>query len=85
MKNFKFNPLGAIVLVAVFAAGSVHAREVSYDSSGTPSSKAKKKSTRGGKIKFQSGSAETVRERSARLSRECKGAVNAGACAGYTR
>ena len=31
------------------------------------------------------GSAETVSQRNARLKRECKGAVNAGACAGYTR
>ena len=30
-------------------------------------------------------SAESVAERSARLKRECKGGVNAGACAGYTR
>ncbi len=31
------------------------------------------------------GSAETVAERTARLQRECKGGVNAGACTGYTR
>ena len=31
------------------------------------------------------GSRETESQRSERLSRECKGAVNAGACAGYTR
>ena len=31
------------------------------------------------------GSQETVAQRSARLKRECKGAVNAGACEGYTR
>lgn len=85
MKNFAFKPLGAILLLAVFCAGSVDAREVSYDSSGTPHAKVKKKSARGGKIKFLPGSAETVGERSARLKRECKGAVNAGACAGYTR
>ena len=34
---------------------------------------------------FVAGSAETVAQRSARLKRECKGGVNAGACAGYTR
>ncbi|HMS26593.1 MAG TPA: hypothetical protein PKC80_04385 [Burkholderiaceae bacterium] len=28
---------------------------------------------------------ETVRERERRLSRECKGRPNAGACAGFTR
>jgi hypothetical protein len=39
----------------------------------------------GNKAKFSPGSQETTKERSARLQRECKGAVNAGACAGYTR
>ena len=86
MKNFVIKPLGAVMLMAVIAMASAHARDVSYDSSGTPyATKAKKRSARGSQIKFQPGSAETVRERSARLKRECKGAVNAGACAGYTR
>ena len=85
MKNFAFKQAGAILLLAVFCAGSVHAREVSNDSSGTAYAKVKKKSVRGGKTKFLPGSAETVSERSARLKRECRGAVNAGACAGYTR
>ena len=44
--------------------------------------KASKKSVRS---VFMKGSAETTAERNARLKRECKGAVNAGACAGYTR
>jgi hypothetical protein len=50
-------------------------------------SAAKKKAKKAGaaKAKFSSGSEETKKERSARLSRECKGQVNAGACAGYTR
>jgi hypothetical protein len=50
-------------------------------------SAAKKKTKKAGavKAKFSSGSEETKKERSARLSRECKGQVNAGACAGYTR
>jgi hypothetical protein len=39
----------------------------------------------GSKTTFSSGSQETTKERNARLQRECKGAVNAGACAGYTR
>ena len=37
------------------------------------------------KAKFISGSQETRKERTARLTRECKGEVNAGACTGYTR
>ena len=39
----------------------------------------------GAKAKFIPGSQETKKERSARLTRECKGEVNAGACTGYTR
>lgn len=49
------------------------------------SGKKKSKKSGGSKAKFDSGSAETRKERSARLSRECKGQVNAGVCAGYTR
>lgn len=47
--------------------------------------RAVKHKTAGNKTKFLPGSQETTKERSARLQRECKGAVNAGACAGYTR
>ncbi|WP_332775084.1 hypothetical protein [Polaromonas sp.] len=36
------------------------------------------------KVKFMPGSQETTAERVARLKRECKGRVNAGACEGYT-
>jgi hypothetical protein len=43
------------------------------------------KSQRASKITFNSGSQEGVRDRDRRLSRECKGMTNAGACAGYTR
>ena len=44
--------------------------------------KIKKKSAR---PMFAKDSAETTAERTARLKSECKGAVNAGVCAGYTR
>ena len=50
--------------------------------------KKKKKTTtvvRGGRAKFMAGSQETPAQRSARLTRECKDGVNAGACTGYTR
>lgn len=48
--------------------------------------KAKKpKAQAGAKAKFVSGSQETKKERSTRLTRECKGQVDAGACSGYTR
>lgn len=45
----------------------------------------KPKAQDGAKAKFVSGSQETKKERSTRLTRECKGQVDAGACSGYTR
>ena len=52
----------------------------------TAKKKAKKaKASTGAKAKFITGSQETKKERSTRLMRECKGAVDAGACAGYTQ
>ena len=45
----------------------------------------KPKAKSGAQAKFIPGSQETKKERSARLTRECKGEVNAGACTGYTR
>jgi len=47
--------------------------------------KAVKPKKTAGKTSFSSGSQETSTERNARLQRECKGAVNAGACSGYTQ
>ena len=53
------------------------------------SGKAKKpkkaRAKKGGGVAFYEGSAETRSERDRRLKRECKGQVNAGVCAGYTR
>jgi hypothetical protein len=46
--------------------------------------KAAKKS-KGGKISFNDGSAESRSERDRRLKRECKGRSNSGLCEGYTR
>ena len=52
----------------------------------TAKKKAKKPKTQtGAKAKFIPGSQETKKERSARLTRECKGGVDAGACSGYTK
>ncbi len=47
--------------------------------------KKSKKPKAGAKAKFISGSQETKKERSTRLNRECKGGVDAGVCAGYTK
>ncbi len=52
----------------------------------TTKKKAKKpKAQAASKAKFIPSSQETKKERNARLTRECQGEVNAGACTGYTR
>lgn len=65
----------------------VQASEVLNPPSKTAKKKNTKKSAEGGRSNatFVPGSAETKKERSTRLARECKGQVNAGACSGYTR
>ena len=81
------------VLVAVLI-GSAEAQSATAADPSEPvktKPKAKKKATKTaatgkrGNAKFLPGSQETPGQRSARLKRECKGAVNAGACEGYTR
>ena len=47
--------------------------------------KKKAKSSKSVKIKHDNGSAEGTKDRERRLLRECRGQVNAGACAGLTR
>ncbi len=55
----------------------------------SPAFAAKKKkasSSKSFKVKHESGSsAESTKDRERRLLRECRGQVNAGACAGLTR
>lgn len=73
-------------LAAALMGGGVQAKTHSTDG-GQSSSKSKKKSAKGGgggQMKILPGSAETTKERNDRLKRECKGRVNAGACAGFT-
>lgn len=43
------------------------------------------KKAAGSKVTFMPGSQESPADRRARLTRECKGGVDAGACTGYTR
>jgi hypothetical protein len=89
MKHFTLKPAWAFLLVAAALMGNTHAR-LSSSTAGDPpaASKAKKhaaaKAPRVSQIRFLSGSGETEKERSSRLKRECRGRVNAGACAGYT-
>lgn len=67
-------------------AAQAQAPEVLNPPTKTTKKKSKKpKAGAGAKAKFISGSQETKQERSARLKRECKGGVDAGACAGYTK
>ena len=51
----------------------------------TPSFAKTKKAKSGSQVRILKDSSESTAERSRRLLRECKGQVNAGACAGYTR
>jgi hypothetical protein len=90
-KFFK-GPALALLAAAVLLGGNALAQNQPAQDEGRPAkSKSKSKKTAakpgaaGGKVKFISGSAETPAQRSARLKRECKGGVDAGACAGYTR
>lgn len=83
----------ALFAVLAFLLGSPQA--LSAETNGQKPAKAKAKAKiktaadarkgQVGKVTFLRGSEETTGERSARLKRECKGGVNAGACAGYTR
>jgi len=93
--NAKFfkRPVLALLAATVLLGGNALAQAQPAQDGGKPAKsktkKAKAKSAgtagAGGKAKFISGSEETPAQRHARLTRECKGAVNAGACAGYTR
>ena len=90
MKTSLIRPAMALLAALALVLGSPHA--LSAESAGQPAkAKVKKKTATDarkgqvGKVTFLRGSEETSGERSARLKRECKGGVNAGACAGYTR
>lgn len=84
-----FKTLSCAVAVCFFSTSSVQAQAL--DILNPPIKVAAKKKTKkhreesGSNATFKPGSQETTAERSRRLSRECKGQTNAGACAGYTR
>ena len=85
MKHDVLKRTGAWLLMAVALGFGAHAQAASVDANGKPkATKTRKKTGASGQVKFLPGSAETTKERSSRLMRECKGRVNAGACAGYT-
>ena len=85
MKQDVMKHTGAWLVMALALGFCAQAQASSVDADGKPkATKTRKKSGASGQVKFLPGSAETTKERSSRLMRECKGRVNAGACAGYT-
>ena len=85
MKHIVIKRVWAWTFMAVALGCGAHAQASSPGAESKPvATKARKKTGSSGQIKFLPGSAETTKERSTRLKRECKGRVNAGACAGYT-
>lgn len=86
MKHIATTPLWSVLLAAGLLAGAAPAASANTESGGAAdSAKTKNKAQGGGQVRFLPGSEETAKNRSDRLRRECKGQVNAGACAGYTR
>ena len=81
-------PFLAAIMVAALAASQARAQTQPAPEGDKPakskSKKAAAKSATGGKAKFINGSGETPAQRTARLKRDCKGGVDAGACSGYT-
>jgi hypothetical protein len=87
MKFFSTSLTAAVLVSAglLLAASPVVAEEGS-----TKSAKVKKHRVKVAKLKpdedrFLHGSRETQTMRDSRLTRECRGAANGGACRGYTR
>ena len=69
--------LMALLLAAAYASPAIAAPDHKPH-------KAKKVKVANSPVPYDSGSGESRQERERRLLRECKGRVNAGACAGYT-
>jgi hypothetical protein len=89
-KNFVAGLTGQLLLFAGAFACSAGAQAQALEILNPPIQVAAKKAHKakrasGSKAKFEPGSQETVKQRTARLKRECRGAVNAGVCEGYTR
>jgi hypothetical protein len=83
---------GAVVLPSAAQAAGFSATDVTANISARSDTGTKKprkarasKKSKGGKVSFHDGSAESRSERDRRLTRECKGRTNAGVCEGYTR
>ena len=90
MKKFSIRPAVAFVVLAAVLITTAQAQSpVPADPPVPVKTKKKAAKTKAAdsvaKAKFMRGSEESTAERNARLKRECKGGVNAGACAGFTR
>lgn len=91
IKSLMRSVLAALMVAALAASHAQAQTQPAPDGDKPAKSKSKKAAAKsgsaasGGKVKFIPGSGETAAQRTARLKRECKGAVDAGACSGYTR
>jgi hypothetical protein len=85
-KSLRGSVLAAIMMVALVASAQAQTQPAPEgDKPAKAKPKPKKAAKSSSKATFISGSGETPAQRVARLKRECKGGVDAGACAGYTR
>jgi hypothetical protein len=80
----------AAAALTVLPVGQAMAAQETGDPGSKPKPEAKKAATssktkKAAQAPQAGGSAESPADRSARLKRECRGAVNAGACTGYTQ
>lgn len=86
MKRLAMKPaLSMMLLAAALFSGIAHSATQGPQSGDRQKASKKVKKPGAGQIKFLRGSEESTTERSRRLKGECKGRVNAGACAGYTQ
>ena len=89
-RKFLFGPVLAALMTGALAANGAGAQTQPAPEGDKPAKSKSKKAAKsgaagGGKVTIIPGSGETPAQRTARLKRECKGAVDAGACTGYTR
>ena len=73
--------LAGILACALAAPASAATADTTAPAAPTPGPKVRKKHAT--KLIFDPGSGETRAERERRLTRECRGRPNAGACLGY--
>ena len=84
MKRLAIRPALTVMLLAAALMSGAHAKTQPADVSDGQTSSKKAKKSGGGQINFVRGAGNRPSAPRSRLKRECKGRVNAGACAGYT-